>query len=89
MAVLVHAVGRYFRQSDGTVLRLLLLGGGVYLAATTGMDLRNNGLPTGEDNPMAFAWPLALQGGVALALLGLMPPTRTEDADLPYADVAA
>lgn len=89
VAALVHAVGRYFRRSDGTFLRVLLLGGGVYLAATTGMDLRNNGLPAGEDNPMAFLWPLALQGGVALALLGLMPPTRTEDADLPYADVAA
>lgn len=89
VAALVNAVGSYFRRADGTFLRVLLLGGGVYLAATTGMDLMNNGLPTGEDNPMAFAWPLALQGGVSLTLLGLLPPTRTEDADVPYAEVAA
>jgi hypothetical protein len=79
-AAIVNVIGKYFRQSDGTVLRVLLLGGGVYLAATTGMDLVNNGPPTGEDNPAAFFWPFALQGGVALALLGLLPPARTEPA---------
>ncbi|HEX4613659.1 MAG TPA: hypothetical protein VH092_36085 [Urbifossiella sp.] len=76
-AVAINLVGRYFRQSDGTVLRVLLLGGGVYLAATTAMDLVNNGLPTGQDTPAAFLWPFALSAGVGMALLGFLPPART------------
>jgi hypothetical protein len=80
VAAVVNLVGKYFRRSDGTLLRVALLGGGVYLAATTGMDLMNNGVPAGDDSPAAFVWPLALQGGVALALLGLLPPSRTEPA---------
>ncbi len=89
VAALVNALGRYLRGADGTVLRVLLLGGGVFLAATTVMDLKNNGRPAGGDDPMAYLWPLAVQGGLALALLGLLPPTRTDDADVPYAEVAA
>jgi hypothetical protein len=87
LAVVLHLVGKYFRRADGTLLRVLLLGGGVYLAATTGMDVANHGVPVGEDDPMAFAWPLALAAGVGLALLGLVPPGRA-DADVPYAEVA-
>jgi hypothetical protein len=87
LAVVFHLVGKYFRRADGTLLRVLLLGGGVYLAATTGMDVANHGVPVGEDDPMAFAWPLALAAGVGLALLGLVPPGRA-DADVPYAEVA-
>ncbi|MBN9524362.1 hypothetical protein J0H58_38585 [bacterium] len=87
VAVVIHLLGRYFRRSDGTALRVLLLAGGVYLAATTGMDVANHGIPTGKDDPMAFLWPLALSAGVGLALLGLVPPAR-EEADVPYAAVA-
>jgi hypothetical protein len=87
LAVVFNLMGKYFRRSDGTLLRVPLLAGGVYLAATTAMDVVNHGIPAGEDNPMAFAWPLVLSAGVGLALLGLFPPER-EEADVPYAEVA-
>ena len=43
-AVILNSIGGYFRRSDGTILRPVLVVGGVYLTATTGMALEN-GLP--------------------------------------------
>jgi hypothetical protein len=84
-AAVVNLMGKYFRRSDGTLLRLVLLAGGVYVAATTAMDVANNGIPADPDNPAAFFWPFALSAGVGFALLGLLPPARTE----PVAELAA
>jgi hypothetical protein len=82
-ATVIHLMGRYFRQSDGTLLRVVLLAGGVYLAATTGLDIFNNGMPTDADNPGTFFWPFTIAAGVGLGLLGLVPPARTEPAAEP------
>ncbi len=79
VAVGVNLLGRYFRSSDGTLARILLIAGGCYLAGTVGMKLADGfHLTVSRDDGQAFIWPLVLQAGVAAVLLGLVPPAREE-----------
>jgi hypothetical protein len=78
-AVVINATGRYFRRAEGTVLRVLLVGGGMYLTGIVGVALVDGmHLTVAPEDLKAVIWPLIFQVGVAALLLGLIPPTRTE-----------
>src|SRR5262249_30031972 len=59
LAVVINLIGRYFRGSGGTLLRLILIGGGVYLVAEVGIALKAGfHLSASREDLGTFLWPL-------------------------------
>jgi hypothetical protein len=75
----VNQVGQVFRHSEAFALRVVLLAGGASLIGMSVMWIAGGAIDAGRDDFQSFLWALALQFGVAVGGLGLVPPDRAEE----------